>query len=138
VRWFISILAVLGIVFASLALREHYRKEASPCAINATWDCGAVNKSEFAVFHGVPVAVIGIAGYLLLAILAFARAWKFLLPAALVAHEFSMYLTFREAFTLEQWCIYCVFSLTIITVIMLLSLFTVLVSGKQGSAKAVA
>jgi vitamin-K-epoxide reductase (warfarin-sensitive) len=136
VRWIIALLAVLGIVAASLALREHYRTDASPCRINDKWDCGAVNKSPQAVIAGVPVAVIGIAGYLLLGVLAFLRFWKLLLPAALVAHEFSMYLTFREAFTLEKWCIYCVASLIIITAITLLSLITVLVGVKHGSVKA--
>jgi vitamin-K-epoxide reductase (warfarin-sensitive) len=136
VRWIIALLAVLGIVAASLALREHYRTDASPCSINDKWDCGAVNKSPQAVIAGVPVAVIGIAGYLLLGVLAFLRFWKLLLPAVLVAHEFSMYLTFREAFTLEQWCIYCVASLIIITAITLLSLITVLVGVKHGSVKA--
>ena len=66
-RWIIAILALAGMVAAVLALREHYRTEASPCSINEKWDCGTVNKSRFAVIKGIPVADIGIAGYLLLA-----------------------------------------------------------------------
>jgi vitamin-K-epoxide reductase (warfarin-sensitive) len=138
VRWIIALLAVLGIIAASLALREHYRTEISPCSINDKWDCGVVNKSPFASIAGIPVAVIGIAGYLLLGALALARAWKFLLVAALAGHEFSMYLTFREAFTLEKWCIYCVVSLVIISAITLLSLARVLVWREAESAKTTA
>jgi vitamin-K-epoxide reductase (warfarin-sensitive) len=122
VRWIIAVVAVLGIVAASLALREHYRTEASPCSINDKWDCGAVNHSDYAVFAGVPVATIGIAGYVLIAVLALARAWKLLLPAVLVGLGFSLYLTHVEAHILQIWCIYCVASLTIISTITLLTI----------------
>ena len=73
-RWVLIVLAVAGIAASSLALREHYRTDVSPCSINERWDCGIVNHSPYAVFHGVPVAVIGIAGYLLLGALAFGKA----------------------------------------------------------------
>jgi len=131
VRWFIAILAVLGIVAASLALREHYRTEASPCAINSKWDCGAVNKSPFAVVAGVPVAVIGIAGYFLLGILALARSRVILTVAAVGALGFSLYLTHIEAHILQVWCIYCVSSLAIISLITLLSIIDVIIGRKK-------
>jgi uncharacterized membrane protein len=121
-RWLIAILALAGTVAASLALREHYRTEASPCSINEKWDCGTVNKSRFAVIGGVPVAVIGIAGYLLLAGLAIAKRWRLLAAAAVPALAFSLYLAHIEKDILEVWCIYCVISLGIITLITLLSL----------------
>jgi vitamin-K-epoxide reductase (warfarin-sensitive) len=124
VRWVIVFLAVLGIIAASLALREHYRTEASPCAIDDKWDCGVVNKSQFAVFAGVPVAAIGIAGYFLLGLLALIRWRALLLSAALVALIFSLYLTYIEAYTLQIWCIYCVASLTVISCMTLLSVIS--------------
>jgi vitamin-K-epoxide reductase (warfarin-sensitive) len=128
VRWIIALLAVLGIVAASLALREHYRNpnDVAPCNINDKWDCGAVNKSPQAVIAGVPVAVIGIVGYLLLAILALARARMLLMIAALIGLGFSLYLTHIEADVLQIWCIYCVASLSIISSISLLSVIMVL------------
>ena len=121
-RWLIAILAFAGMVAASLALREHYRTEASPCSINEKWDCGTVNKSRFAVIGGVPVAVIGIAGYLLLAALAIGKRWRLLAAAAVPALAFSLYLAHVEKDILEVWCIYCVISLGIISLITLLSL----------------
>jgi uncharacterized membrane protein len=121
-RWLIALLALAGMVAAALALREHYRTEASPCSINEKWDCGTVNKSRFAVIGGVPVADIGIAGYLLLAGLAIAKRWRLLAAAAVPALAFSLYLAHIEKDILEVWCIYCVISLGIITLITLLSL----------------
>jgi vitamin-K-epoxide reductase (warfarin-sensitive) len=121
-RWLIAFLALAGMVAAALALREHYRIEASPCSINEKWDCGTVNKSRFAVIKGVPVADIGIAGYLLLAGLAIGKRWRLLAAAAVPAFAFSLYLAHIEKDILEVWCIYCVISLGIITAITLLSL----------------
>src|SRR6478609_629887 len=121
-RWIIAILALAGMVAAILALREHYRTEASPCSINEKWDCGTVNKSRFAVIAGVPVADIGIAGYLLLAVLAIMKRWRLLAVAAVPALAFSLYLAHIEKDILETWCIYCVMSLAAISLITLLSI----------------
>jgi vitamin-K-epoxide reductase (warfarin-sensitive) len=121
-RWIIAFLALAGLVAASLALREHYRTEASPCSINEKWDCGTVNKSRFAVIGGIPVAVVGMAGYLLLGLLAMRKSWRLLAAATIPAMAFSLYLAHVEKDILEVWCIYCVISLGIITLITLLSL----------------
>ena len=49
-KYTLLVLAVLGIIVSSLALREHYREYGdSPCSINERWDCGLVNHSPFAV-----------------------------------------------------------------------------------------
>ncbi len=66
-RYLIALLASAGIVVSVLALRVHYSTESAPCSINEKWDCGIVNHSPYAVVYGVPVAALGIAGYLLIA-----------------------------------------------------------------------
>jgi vitamin-K-epoxide reductase (warfarin-sensitive) len=121
-RWLLVVLCVLGVVAASLALREHYREDASPCSINERWDCGIVNHSPFAVFLGIPVAVIGIVGYLLLGGLAFKRAYRLMLAAALPGLAFSLYLAHIEKDVLGVWCIYCAISLGVISLLTLLVL----------------
>src|ERR1700678_4604864 len=96
-RWALIVLAVAGIVASSLALREHYRTDASPCSINERWDCGIVNHSPYAMLYGVPVAVIGIVGYLLLGVLAFMRAYRLMLIAASGGLAFPLYLAHIES-----------------------------------------
>ncbi len=123
-RWVLIVLAVAGIAASSLALREHYRTDTSPCSINERWDCGIVNHSPYAMFQGVPVAVIGIAGYLLLGVLAAGRAYAWMLPLVMVGLVFAVHLADIEKFVLGVWCVYCVLSLGVIT------LMTVLVIGK--------
>jgi vitamin-K-epoxide reductase (warfarin-sensitive) len=125
-KWLLVILCAVGITAASLALREHYREGDSPCSINERWDCGIVNKSPFALIAGIPVAVIGIAGYLLLGALAFLRAYRLLLLAAVPALAFSLYLAHIETSVLGVWCIYCAISLGVISLVTLLALVTVI------------
>jgi vitamin-K-epoxide reductase (warfarin-sensitive) len=127
-RFVLVLLAIIGFVASGLALREHYRTDASPCSINERWDCGIVNHSPFAVLAGVPVAAIGMAGYALLALLALKRAYRLFLVAALAGLAFSLYLTHVEAHILGVWCVYCVASLAVISLLSLLSLGTIAVS----------
>lgn len=125
-RWILVLLAIVGIVSSSLALREHYRSDTSPCSINERWDCGIVNHSPYAVIKGVPVAAIGIAGYLLLAILALRKCYRAMLVCTLGALGFSLYLAWIEKTVLGVWCIYCVISLGTIAAMTLLNVGTVL------------
>jgi len=123
VRYAIVILAILGIVASSLALKVHYDDPGKePCSINDKWDCGVVNHSPYAMVRGVPVAAIGIAGYLLIAALGLARRKGLLLASVLIGLAFALYLSNIEAHVLEVWCLYCVISQGIIAVVTLLSL----------------
>jgi vitamin-K-epoxide reductase (warfarin-sensitive) len=125
-RWILMLLAVIGIVAASLALHEHYYTGVSPCDINTRWDCGIVNHSPYALLWGIPVAAIGVAGYLLMGVLAFLCAYRLLLVAALAGLAFSLRLAYIESHILGVWCIYCVISLGAICLMTLLILGTVI------------
>jgi vitamin-K-epoxide reductase (warfarin-sensitive) len=128
-KYVLVLLAILGIVVSALALREHYRTEGdSPCSINERWDCGIVNHSPYAVLAGIPVAILGIAGYLLIGALAMRRDYRLLLATAIVGLAFSLYLARIEAHVLGVWCIYCVISLGDISLITLLALGTTVAS----------
>src|SRR5271170_1777261 len=130
-KYILVLLATLGILVSALALREHYRTEGdAPCSINERWDCGIVNKSPYAVIQGtgIPVAVLGIAGYLLMGALALRRAYRLLLTAALAGLAFSLYLAHIEAHVLGVWCIYCAISLGDISLITTLALGTTVAS----------
>jgi vitamin-K-epoxide reductase (warfarin-sensitive) len=129
-KYVLLILAVLGIVVSSLALREHYREYGdSPCSINEHWDCGVVNHSRYAMLGPIPVATVGIAGYILMAILAFMRAYRLLLVPTLAGLIFSLYLANIEAHILGVWCIYCVISLGIVSTMSILTVGAVFAGG---------
>lgn len=127
-RYLIALLALAGVVVGYLALRVHYSTDTQPCSINEKWDCGIVNHSPFAEFAHVPVAEIGICGYLVLAGLSLMRRRMLLAVAAVIGLAFSLYLTHIEKDVLQVWCLYCVISLGIISMIALLSLIWAVVS----------
>jgi vitamin-K-epoxide reductase (warfarin-sensitive) len=131
-RYLIALLAVAGVVVSTLALQVHYSTGTEPCSINEKWDCGIVNHSPFAVIAHVPVAAIGIAGYLVLCGLALARRRRWLAVLAIGAMGFSLYLTRIEKYVLEVYCLYCVISLGIITIITMLSLWWAFTGSKIG------
>jgi vitamin-K-epoxide reductase (warfarin-sensitive) len=132
-KYLLLILAVLGLMVSSLALREHYREAGdAPCDINAHWDCGVVNHSPYAMIphHAsdwplhfqIPVAALGMIGYILMGVLAYLRSYRWLLVPSFAGFAFSLYLANIEAHILGVWCIYCVISLGIISTMSLLTL----------------
>ena len=152
-KYVLIIFAVLGITVASLALREHYREYGdSPCSINDRWDCGVVNHSPFALLGGVfdqmgihtripgvsalPVATAGILGYIVMAVVAFRRWYRLLLLLTVGSVAFSLYLAHIERDILGVWCIYCVISLGIISLMCLLNLGTVIFQSVRKPARA--
>src|SRR5277367_2591425 len=121
-RYLIAFFALAGVVVSTLALRVHYSNDVQPCDINAHWDCGIVNHSRYAEIHHIPVAAIGIAGYLVLGALALMRRRALTFVAALLGLAFSLHLTNIEAHKLEVYCLYCVISQGIIALITIFSL----------------
>jgi uncharacterized membrane protein len=121
-RYLMAMLAIAGVVVSILAFHVHYSTETQPCSINEKWDCGVVNHSPFAEIAHIPVAAIGIAGYLALAGLAFMRQRALTFLAAEAGLGFALWLTFIEEYVLQVWCLYCVISLGVILLITLLSL----------------
>lgn len=130
-RYIIVILAIAGIVVSSLAWQVHYSTSTEPCDINAHWDCGIVNHSRYSMLGPVPVAAIGVAGYLLLALLALFRKRAWTLIFALLGLGFAIYLSHIEASLLEVWCLYCVISQGLIALITLLAAVELLLGRRQ-------
>jgi vitamin-K-epoxide reductase (warfarin-sensitive) len=144
-RYLIALLAFGGMFVSGLALRVHYQdpSAAPPCAVTEKFDCGAVNHSRFAVFPPrgfdedpnskghVPVALIGIVGYALMAGLAlWGRLWV-VLQLAQIGFFCAGLLTYLEAYVLEKWCIYCLWSQGIVATILLVTAGTLLVRWRQ-------
>jgi vitamin-K-epoxide reductase (warfarin-sensitive) len=145
-RFLIALLAVAGIVVSSLALRVHMEDPSAipRCAVTANWDCGAVNHSRFAVFppssfdedpsshkFHLPVATLGIIGYALIGILALANRLWLTLQAAEIGFAFAAFLSYLEAFVIQKWCIYCVWSQGIVTAILLTTIVALVLEHRR-------
>jgi uncharacterized membrane protein len=124
----IGILAVIGLFISGYLVKEHYTSTgASFCDINDTFNCSAVNRSQYAVFLGVPVAALGLLYYLMLLGLAlFGPALRrglgqdnesyalLFVGHGLFGLLFSLYLTSIEAFVLHVFCPLCLTSAAIV------------------------
>ncbi len=130
----IIVLSILGLALSGLALHNHYRKSASSyCSFGENFNCDIVNRSTYSVVAGVPVALLGMIGYALLALLAWltrrgSDQRGFLVAGALVALGFSLYLTYIEKYVLATWCILCLSSLALIILITIFSLLAMRLS----------
>lgn len=133
-KYLIALLAVAGIVVSSMALHVHYMDpaQAPPCAVTEKFDCGTVNHGKYSVFPPrsfdekpgaihIPVAAVGIAGYLLIGALALAGRWILTFEFAQIGFFCAAFLSYIEAFIIEKWCIYCLWSQCIIATILILS-----------------
>ena len=116
----IAILSVAGMIVSSISLERHYAKSAtSYCEFGEKFNCDIVNRSEYSSVAGIPVSLIGVAGYGLL--LTLSTLWRSrpetptrLLMAAAAGLVFALYLTYIEAYVLTTWCILCLTSLALI------------------------
>jgi len=122
----IIVLTAIGLCLAGYLTYVHYSGATPPCSIKGN-PCSQVQKSRYSEFVGIPVALIGLIGYI--AILASLLApedekARFLTTVLSIGgFGFSAYLTYRELFTLEKICEWCVASALLMTVIMCLSIW---------------
>lgn len=133
----IAVLAAAGIIISSVSLHHHYAKsKTSYCDIGDNFNCDIVNRSRYSTVLGIPVAGIGIAGYLALLTLSTLYRQKsdtpiLLLTASLAGLGFALYLTYIEGFVLATWCILCLSSLFLIFAITMLSSALVIRRAKE-------
>ncbi len=101
-------LALLGGAIAAYLTYTRYSGEPIACS---TGGCETVQRSSYAVVAGIPVAVLGLAGYAaLLATSAFrgATAAALGLGVAVAAFAFSAYLLVAQLVLIEAICQWCV------------------------------
>jgi len=123
----ILILSLIGIGIAGYLTYVHYEGLKILCL--SSGGCETVQASRYAKLDGVPVAVLGLAGYIgilgsLLIRGELGRIAAFAI--ALIGFGFSMYLTYRELFTIKAICQWCVSSAVVMTVLVVLTAIRVL------------
>jgi uncharacterized membrane protein len=93
-------------------------------------DCKTVNASRYAEVYGIPVAVLGVAGYsAILAVLLLERKPGFFqqngtllfFGLSLTGFLFTLYLIFVETVLIKAYCPFCITSQTVMTIIFIIS-----------------
>jgi uncharacterized membrane protein len=146
-RLLICALTLAGLTVSALALHVHNMdpSQAPPCAVNEHWDCGAVNHSRFSYFpprgfdepatstaFHVPVATIGIIGYAIMFLFAAFGRWWVVLQLAEIGFGAACFLSYLEAFVIDKWCIYCVWSQAIVAAIVVSTIFALILRKRSG------
>ncbi len=133
----VAVLSLAGVAVSAVSLERHYAKSATDfCDFNEKFNCDIVNRSEYSTIAGIPVAAIGVAGYAALFLLSI--FWKSqqetpnrLLGTALAGSGFALYLTYIEAYKLMTWCILCLISLALIS---LITVFAIVIKSRSARA----
>ncbi len=121
--WLTPILAVAGIGVSAYLVWVHYDIDALVCGVG---DCLEVQASEYAEVLGIPVAILGLAMYVLVLGLSLTRLrmperasdiTTALFVTTLAATLYSAYLTWLEVYEIEAICQWCVISALITTAI---------------------
>jgi uncharacterized membrane protein len=107
VRRAIASLALLGLAISAYLTWVHYAGIEPVCT--GISDCERVQSSEYAELVGIPVALLGVAGYAAL----LGSLWVRVELTALLSYlalAFSAYLTWAELFRIDAICQWCVVS----------------------------
>jgi uncharacterized membrane protein len=115
------VLAVIGLGLATYLTIIHYAGINPACT--AGQSCVKVQTSTWSKLAGIPVALLGLIGYIgiLGSLLAPDReeARVAALGLTVVGFGFSAYLTYRELFSIHAICEWCVGSAVILTLLMI-------------------
>ena len=132
-----TLVAVAGLAIAGYLTVVHYAGGEPVCAI--AHGCATVQKSNYAQLLGVPVALLGLLGYVAI-LAALARDGEQGRTAAaflsLAGFGFSAWLTYVEVGKLDAICIWCVGSAICMTLLTGLSVARLLTSPPQELATA--
>jgi uncharacterized membrane protein len=127
-RTAIAALALAGVAIAAYLTYVHYA-DVKPFCVAGGGGCERVQTSDYASLAGIPVAVLGLVGYVLILGSLWVRGDAGPLAAAtlaLVGFGFSAYLTYRELFTIDAICQWCVASAVVMTALAVLTAWRLL------------
>ena len=118
-------LATIGLGVASYLTYVHYAGIKPACTAGGS--CAKVQASIYSELAGVPVALIGLIGYVLILGSLLApenETTRFSTVAfTVVGFGFSAYLTYRELVSIHAICEWCVSSAVIMTILMCLAVW---------------
>ena len=124
----IAALAVAGLAIAAYLTYVHYADTTTVCVAGGG-SCEKVQDSEYADLIGIPVALLGLIGYALILGSVWVRGDAGRLAGTVLALSgfgFSAYLTYRELFTIEAICQWCVASAVVMTALAVLTVWRLL------------
>ncbi len=120
IKFAIGLLSFAGLAISGYLTYVHYYSLHPICL---TGGCETVQSSSYAVFLRIPVALIGVIGYVLILTSLLVRGgWGALLGviSSFAGLAYSIYLTYLELFQIHAICQWCVTSAALIALIAIL------------------
>jgi uncharacterized membrane protein len=118
-------IAVLGLGVATYLTIAHYTGGTTVCLLHGS--CETVQHSVYSKLAGVPVALLGLIGYVLILVtlrLPTSETTRLATVAiTIVGFGFSAYLTYRELFSIHAICPWCVSSAVMMTLLLGLAIW---------------
>jgi uncharacterized membrane protein len=136
-RGMTAILTLAGVGIAGYLTYVHYAGLHPVCGISH--GCETVQTSGYASLAGVPVALLGLLTYLLILVTLARHSDNALLTCnvlTLIGFGFSLYLTYREVFTIHAICSWCVSSAIVFTVLAVVQTIRMLDAGRPVRTRA--
>jgi uncharacterized membrane protein len=107
-RKWVMALALVGVGLASYLYYEYATQNAfGVCNINDVFNCKPIIEGELATLFGIPVALIGLVGYLVIFLTAKANNFKWSFYMATFGMLFCLRLTILEIFVEHVICPVC-------------------------------
>jgi uncharacterized membrane protein len=130
------VLAVIGLGLASYLTYVHYSGIKPACSLGGS--CEKVQTSAYSHLAGVPVALMGLLGYVTILGLLLApdgEGMRFATVAVTtIGFGFSAYLTYREVFSIHAICEWCVSSAVVLTALVSLAVWRFLLGEEPSRA----
>lgn len=125
----ILILSLIGIALSGFLTYAHYNVASLPPGICPGGGCQDVWMSEYSMLLGIPVALIGLLGYVALFGMAYLRLYypdlgivepfpTYMLIISIIGAGFSIYLTLIEIFVIQAVCDYCLSAFVVMMAIL--------------------
>ena len=123
----ILILSLLGIALSGYLTYVHFNRSEGWCPIGG--GCYDVWDSEYSVIFGIPVALLGLLGYVALFGMSYLRLYypdldivenfpAYILVISIIGAGFSIYLTLIEIFVIQAVCDYCLSAFVVMMAIL--------------------
>jgi uncharacterized membrane protein len=130
--WILMAACLVGILVSAISLSNHYSSKSSFCSVSEKIDCDIVNKGPYSTIIGIPVALLGVLGYLVFGLivikekqmaklLSFKRKeiWLYIAIIATIMFLFALYLSALEAFVIHAYCILCLMSQVMVLLLLI-------------------
>lgn len=108
------IVALIGVALSIYLTIEHFTSPSVlACPEGATINCAKVTSSSWSVIVGIPVAVLGLAYYVVMSLLLLPAAWRrrqldpVRVVGAVVGIVMVLYLVWVELFQVSALCLWC-------------------------------